>query len=87
MCRNEHNKEKAEACFEIFGFKVVTGSRYLGGFIGDKAEQREWVEEKPLVAWADSMLELSKEVGRYRQAAYAGLQKSLQQQNGNSYNE
>ena len=37
----EHNKEKAEVCFADFDFKVVTGSRYLGGFIGDKAEQRE----------------------------------------------
>jgi hypothetical protein len=42
----EHNKEKAEACFKDSDWKVVTGCRCLGGFIGDKAEQREWVEEK-----------------------------------------
>jgi len=75
----EHNKERAEVCFADFGFKVVTGSRYLGGFIGDKAEQREWVEEKA-TTWAAGVIELSKVVGRYPQAAYAGLQKSLQQE-------
>jgi hypothetical protein len=47
--------------------------------IGDKAEQREWVEEKAQT-WADGVLELSKVAGRYPQAAYAGLQKSLQQE-------
>ena len=45
----EHNREKAKACFEAFGLIVVIGSRYLGGFIGDKAaEQREWVKEKAI---------------------------------------
>jgi hypothetical protein len=42
----EHNKEKAEAYFKDSDWKVVTGCQCLGGFIGDKAEQREWVEEK-----------------------------------------
>jgi hypothetical protein len=74
-----HNKEKAEVCFKDSGFKVVTGSRYLGGFIGDKAEQREWVLKK-VQAWAAGVLELSKVAGRYPQAAYVGLQKSLQQE-------
>ncbi len=75
----EHNKEKAEAYFNDFGFEVVTGGRYLGGFIGKKAAQRKWVEGKDQ-DWADGALELSKIVGRHPQAAYAGLQKSLQQE-------
>ena len=44
----EHNTEKAEACFKVFILKVMTGSHYLGGCIGGKAEQREWDEEKAL---------------------------------------
>jgi hypothetical protein len=75
----EHNKEKPEACFKDSDWKVVTGCRCLGGFVGDKAEQREWVEEKAQT-WADGVLELSKVVGRHPQAAHAGLQKSLQQE-------
>jgi hypothetical protein len=42
----EHNKEKAEACFKDSDWKVVTECRCLVGLIGNKAEQREWVEEK-----------------------------------------
>jgi hypothetical protein len=75
----EHNEEKADACFKDSDWKVVTGCRCLGGFIGDKAEQRKWVEEKAQT-WADGVLELSKVVGRHPQAAHAGLQKSLQQE-------
>jgi hypothetical protein len=30
----------------LFAFKVVNGSCNLGGFIGDKAKQREWVKKK-----------------------------------------
>jgi hypothetical protein len=70
----EHNKEKAEAYFKDSDWKVVTGCRHLGGFVGDKAEQHEWVEEKAQT-WADGVV-----VGRCPQAAYAGLQKSLQQE-------
>ena len=75
----EHKKKKAQDCFAASGFKVVTGSRYLGGFIGDQAEQREWVAQKAST-WAEGILKLSKVVGRYPQAAYAGLQKSQQQE-------
>jgi hypothetical protein len=58
----------------------VTGSHCLGGFIGDKAKQREWVEKKAQT-WADGFFELSKVVGRrHLQAAHATLQKSLQQE-------
>jgi hypothetical protein len=81
----EHNKEKAEAYFRDSDWKVVTGCRCLGGFVGDKAEQREWVEEKAQT-WADGMLELSKVVGRHPQAAHAGLQIPFSK-NGNSSNE
>ncbi len=75
----EHNKEKAETYFKDSSFKVVTGSRYLGGFIGEKAEQREWVEAKAQT-WANGVIELSKVAERCPQAACAGLQKSLMQE-------
>ena len=32
-------RRKLRPALEVFSFKVVTGSHYLGGFIGQKAEQ------------------------------------------------
>jgi ribosomal protein L37E len=47
LIAQDHNKEKAEACFEDFGFKVLTGSCCFGGFgISNKAKQRKWGKEK-----------------------------------------
>jgi hypothetical protein len=80
LVAQDRNKEEAEeACFKDLDFKVMTGSCYLGGFIGDKAEQQEWVEDKAQT-WADRVLELSKVAGRHPQAPHARLQKSLQQE-------
>jgi hypothetical protein len=31
----EHNLDKAKREFSNFGFQIVTGMRYLGGFIGE----------------------------------------------------
>jgi hypothetical protein len=73
----EHNKEEAEAA--DFGFKVVTGCRYLGGFIGEKADQKLWVEAQA-ARWVDAVVEISKVAERYPQTAYARMQKSLQQE-------
>jgi hypothetical protein len=75
----EHNREKAESSFHDLGFKVCNGSRYLGGYIGDSAAQQTWIEKKTK-AWADSVTELAMVAARFPQAAYAGLQKSLQQE-------
>jgi hypothetical protein len=42
----EHNKEAAEEYFKDFGFFVITGSRYHGGFIGEAPNQLSWIQEK-----------------------------------------
>jgi hypothetical protein len=75
----EHNKDAAEIAFKDLGFTIVTGSRYLGGFIGEATDQQLWIQEKA-EAWVDSIKELAMVAERYPQAAYAGLQKSLQQE-------
>ena len=38
--------EEAKRCFEQSGLKIVTGKRYLGGFIGDETTMKEFVHEK-----------------------------------------
>jgi hypothetical protein len=75
----DHNNEQAKAYFEDLGFKVVRGSRYLGGFLGKASAQQTWVV-KQTEKWADAVGELSMVAERYPQAAYAGLTRSLQQE-------
>ena len=72
-----HNKEAAEKEFKDLGFTVVTGNRYLGGFIGGADEQYDWVKDQ-VDDWVAAIGELSTIAKRFPQSAYAGLQKSLQ---------
>jgi hypothetical protein len=51
--------------------------RYLGSFIGEADAQNTWVKVKTK-DWADAILELALVADCYPQAAYVGLQKSLQ---------
>ena len=38
--------ERATALFQHMGFKIVTGTRYLGGHIGNKAACAQWIQDK-----------------------------------------
>ena len=40
------NVARAEEFFRGRGMKIVTGSRYLGDFIGDRAAEDSWLAEK-----------------------------------------
>ena len=40
------NVLQAEAFFREYRFQIVTGSRYLGGFVRSKAAQDRWMGEK-----------------------------------------
>jgi hypothetical protein len=60
-------------------FHVVYGSRYLSSFIGEASAQQYWIEERTNT-WVESITELAMAAEQYPQAAYTGLQKSLQQE-------
>jgi hypothetical protein len=75
----EHNQDVAKIYFKDLGFTVVTGSRYLGGFIGEAPDQQAWIQEKT-ASWVSVIRELALVAEKYPQVAYAGLQKSLQQE-------
>ena len=70
---------RAEEHFRGLGIRVVTGHRYLGGFLGDMAAEREWVEKK-VQGWKESVRILEGVALKHPKSAYAGLQKSLQQE-------
>ena len=58
---------------------IVMGSRYLGGFVGEIGAEQRWVQLK-VEGWAESVKILAGLARKHPQSAYAGLQKSLQQE-------
>ena len=73
------NVARAEEFFRGMGIKVVTGHRYLGGYIGDKEVERRWLADK-ITRWAESVETLDGVYRKHPQSAYAGLQKSILQE-------
>ena len=68
---------KWEFAKEGLVLNYVSGSRYLGAYLGPQAELEAWV--KPQVeAWAHRVKVLAKISRRHPQLAYAGLGMSLQ---------
>ena len=59
--------------------KIVTGSRDLGGFVGERGAERRWVQTK-VEGWAESVKKLAGVARKHLQSVYAILQKSLQQE-------
>ena len=51
----------------------------MGGYIDDAAAEREWLKEK-VQGWKESVSVLAGVAHKHLQSAYAGLQKSLQQE-------
>jgi hypothetical protein len=72
-----HNRTRTSSTFDNLGFKVQTGSRYLGGYIGSKADRELWVQEK-VTFWTSAVTDLAFAALSHPQTAFAGLQKSLQ---------
>ena len=54
----QHNLEDAETAFADLDFKVTTGSRDLGGFIGEMDACGTWIQEK-VANWSEAVKELA----------------------------
>ena len=52
------NVARVEELFRGLGIRVVTGHRYLGGFIGNVEAERDWLREK-VQGWTESANVLS----------------------------
>ena len=61
------------------GFELKTGDRFLGGFLGETSTRDQWLKNK-ISDWVFGVQELARVAQSYPQTAYAGLQKSLQQE-------
>ena len=61
------------------GIQVVTESRYLGRFVGEREAEVIWIQEK-VEGWEESVQTLAGVACKHPQSAYAGLQRPLQQE-------
>jgi len=69
--------ERAQTLFADFKVNVVTGFRFLGGFIGDFQETENWINEK-VKTWVKAIECLSKAAEQQPHLAHVSLTKSLQ---------
>ena len=51
---SENNVPQAKEYFRGMGVQVVTGSRYLGGFIGERETEDQWIQAK-VEGWLESV--------------------------------
>ena len=61
------------------GIKVVTGHKYLGGFIGDSKVEKRWLARK-VAGWTKLVETLAGVPRKHSQSAYSELKNSLQQE-------
>ena len=74
---NERWRGEANTVFGDLGVQVVTGHKFLGGFIGSHSEREEYVVSK-VCRWVGHVNVLTEAASTQRQLAYAALTKSLQ---------
>ena len=59
------------------GFRVCTGARYLGGYIGDDKSKRDWPRERTLTR-EKNISTISETAGKYPQESYAVVVRAIQ---------
>ena len=69
--------EEAKTEFESMGVKVLTGHKYLGGFVGDEKDKKEWVQTK-VEFWVKSIHRISDLAKKDPHCAFTAVSKSLQ---------
>ena len=72
----DRNVPRAKEYFRGMGIKIVTGSQYLGRFIGERETEARWIKEK-VEGWKESVRTLAGVAPKHPHSAYAGMQKSL----------
>ena len=69
---------KAGKLFGLFhGFKVWTGTCYLGGFIGDNYSKRDCMIDRKL-KWENNIRTIRKTADKYHQESYATVVRAIQ---------
>lgn len=71
------HREKAENVFRERKFKVRSGHRYLGGFVGEQDDELAYYGDK-IAEWRSYIARMGVATTKYPQSLYAGVSKSLQ---------
>ena len=74
---NPSNSQAAADAFKDFGFKITSGARYLGGFIGTDESKADWIK-KQVSDWKDGIEALASIAKSSPQCAFVGMRLSLQ---------
>ena len=69
--------EHAKTYFKDWKINIVSGQRFLGGFIGSVEDTAKWLNSK-LNAWTKAISKLSVAAQDFPQAAFTSFTKSLQ---------
>ena len=69
--------EKAQEFFQDLNLNIVTGHRFLGGFIGSSEDKLKWLKER-VQGWVQSVKKLSPAAQQQPQAAYVAFTRCLQ---------
>ena len=64
----EQNVPRATEYFRGMGMQIVTGSCYLGGFVGELGAERRWDQTK-VEGWAESVKTLAGMARKHLQSA------------------
>ena len=73
--------EEANFLFSKKSIKIVTGSKYVGGYVGSEQDLDEWLSEK-VVKWVNSVNCLASAAEQFPHSAHTVLTKSLQHEWG-----
>lgn len=74
---SEKNVDPATTFFSDLGFQVVTGARFLGGYIGNESGEATYISDK-VNHWSRMVTTLSEICSQYPQEAYTALIRSVQ---------
>ena len=74
---DEHFRSEAESLFQGLGVRIVSGHRYLGGFIGDLNQKNTFVQMK-VDNWVKHVHVFSDIAAAQPQLAYVAVARSLQ---------
>jgi len=72
LVTSDRNLSSAKSKFERYGIKVVTGSRYFGGFIGSLTLRSNWLREKARF-WEKAVKIVARASQKFPQTAYVAI--------------